>query len=395
MRVLVVHNRYRLAGGEDAVVRDEAALLARHGIEVETYERSNTELDGGFSLATLADTLWSHRTVADIERIRRRFAPDVIHVHNTFPLVSPSVYACAAGAGPAVVQTLHNFRLFCVQAMLLRDGKVCEDCLGNSPWRGVLHRCYRDSHAQSAVAAGMLTLHRALGTYRKRIHRYVALNQFCRRKFIEAGLPAARVVVKPNFVDLPAPADQAQRQGGLYVGRLSSEKGMAVLAAAMAPVAPCSITVVGSGPDEATLRGVPGLRLAGWADMAAIHARMRGASWLVMPSIWYENFPRVLVEAYACGLPVIASRLGALAELVEDGVTGLLFEAGNASAMRAALAWAHENPVDMARMGRAARRAYEQRYTPDINLRELLDIYGQAISESAAPRSQREQPAAP
>jgi len=380
VRVLIVHNRYRHAGGEDGVVHDEAALLRRYGVTVEHYERSNSEIDANSRWQTVADTLWSRRTARDVESLIRRMRADIVHVHNTFPLVSPSVYPAARRGGAAVVQTLHNFRLFCVQAMLLRNQAVCEDCLGKSPWRGVLHACYRDSRAGSAIAAGMLTLHRALGTYRRQVSRYIALNDFCRQKFIQAGLPAERIVIKPNFVDICAPEPDRPRQGGLFVGRLSVEKGIEVLARAMESNAQFALDVIGTGPAQALLQDVPGVRLSGWQEAGTIHERMRAAAWIVMPSIWYENFPRVLLEAYACGLPVIASRLGALAELVRDGETGLLFEPGNATDLSEKMKWAAQHPSVMRRIGHAARLEYERRYTPDSNVQQLLEIYRQAVA---------------
>lgn len=379
LRVLVVHNRYRQLGGEDAVVRDETALLDRMGAIVEVYERDNHEIDSMSPLRVAADTVWSTRTAGEIDRVLARFKPQVVHAHNTFPLVSPSLYTAADRHGVAVVQTLHNFRLFCVQAMFMRSGAICEDCIGTLPWRGIARRCYRDSATQSAVAVGMLGVHRALGTYRKRVARYIALNRFCRDKFVEAGLPPERIVIKPNFVDLPPPAAEGPRSGALFVGRLAPEKGVSVLLAAARLETTSGIDVIGGGPDEARVRETPGVCALGWRTPEEIYARMRNAACLVMPSLWYENFPRTLVEAYACGLPVVASRLGAMAELVVEGKTGLLFEPGNAADLALTLEWAERHPEEMRRMGATARRLYESRYTPEANFRQLTAIYEDAI----------------
>lgn len=377
MRVLVAHNYYRQPGGEDAVAESEVALLRSRGHEVEFFTRRNDQLDEGQLLTAAIEAIWSRRVSRDLSQTIGRFAPAVMHVHNTFPMLSPAVYYTAFKQRVPVVQTLHNFRLFCLSATFLRKGQVCEDCLGRLPWRGVERACYRESRAQSGVLATTLAVHRALGTYRTRVDRYIALNEFCRHKFIEGGLPADRIVVKPNFVEAVPPPD-GPRHGALFVGRLSREKGTATLGRAVQGSG-LMVDAVGDGPDRSDLQNIEGIRLHGSAAASAVRGHMERAACLVMPSIWYENFPRTLVEAFAAGLPVVASRIGALAELVEHGKTGLLFEPGSAQSLRDALAWAAGHPADMARMGRRAREVYEASYTPDINYRTLMDVYGQAI----------------
>jgi glycosyltransferase involved in cell wall biosynthesis len=379
VRVLIAHNAYQQRGGEDSVVDDEVALLRGRGAEVELMQLHNDDIADMGRAELLSRTLWSRPAAQHMTARCAAFRPDVVHVHNSFPLMSPAIHWAAQAAGVPVVQTLHNFRLLCPQAMLLREGKVCEDCVGRLPWRGAVRGCYRGSKAQSAVLAGMLTLHRGLGTWQRRVNRFVALNDFCRAKFVEGGLPAQRVVVKPNFVDLPAPAE-APRDGLLFVGRLSPEKGLDVLAAA-ARQSGVPVKVVGSGPMQASLAAEPALQMLGPQPMPAVLAHMRAARALVMPSVWYENFPRTLVEAWASGLPVIASRLGAMADLIEDGVTGLLFEAGNAASLAERLQWAQAHPDALAEMGRRARSHYEAHYTADRNHAQLMSIYQSAIEE--------------
>lgn len=381
MRILIVHNAYRHRGGEDAVVEAEIALLRAHGHAVETYFRSNDDVSGMSSLALARQTLWSDRTPHDLAQLIRRFQPDVIHVHNTFPLVSPSLYWAAERAGVPVVQTLHNFRLMCLNALFLHEGRVCEDCMGQVPWRGVARACYRGSTAASAVLAGMLTLHRGLGTYRNKVARYIALNEFCRGKFIEGGLPAERVVVKPNFVDFDMPEPVA-RAGLLFVGRLSAEKGVATLAQAMTLLPDAKLRVAGDGPEAGLLNGVAGVTRLGSLPGEAVRQEMGRAAALVVPSIWYENFPRTIVESFASGLPVIASRIGALADIVTDGETGLLFEPGNARDLADKLAWALAHPEQMAAMGRRARAQYEAEFSAEVNYRQLMKIYREAGAAS-------------
>lgn len=382
MKILIAHCRYRQRGGEDSVAEAEAELLRSRGHAVQWLLRDNREIDESGRARLAAQTLWSPRTMRDLERAVRTFRPDVVHVHNTFPLLSPSLYWAAARAGVPVVQTLHNFRLSCVQAMLLRQGRVCEDCVGHVPWRGVLRRCYHDSAAQSAVLAGSLALHGALGTYRSKVTRYIALNRFCRDKFVAAGLPEERIVIKPNFVDIPH-QPEGERSGGLFVGRLSAEKGIEVLLGALDGMPRYRLDVIGTGPEQARLEQHATVHALGWQEQESIHARMRRATYLVLPSIWYENFPRTLVEAFACGLPVIASRLGAMAELIEDGRTGLLFDPGSPAALAQKIEWAESHPWQMRQMGFNAREEYERHYTPELNYGRLMEIYGEAIDAGA------------
>ena len=383
MRVLIAHNTYQQRGGEDSVVEAEVALLRAHGHEVAVYCRSNGDIAAMPKASAALQTLWSQQTSRELTALIQSFQPDIIHVHNTFPLMSPSLYWAANRARVPVVQTLHNFRLLCPQAMFLRNGKVCEDCLGKLPWRGAVRGCYRGTKAQSTVLAGMVTLHRALGTWQNKVTRYIALNEFCRNKFIEGGLPADRIVVKPNFVDFDAPAAGA-RAGFLFVGRLSAEKGVDVLVNAARAVSGAEARVAGTGPEAALLAGVPGVQALGALGGDAVRAEMSQAMALVLPSIWYENFPRTLVEAFGCGLPVIASRIGALAELVQDGVTGLLFDPGNAQDLADKMRWAQAHPEQMAVMGRNARALYEAEFTAERNYVQLLNIYNDAIAVGSA-----------
>lgn len=380
MRILFVHNAYQHRGGEDSVVEAEIALLRSHGHAVETCFRSNDEVGGMPPLALARQTLWSDRTSRDLAGFVRRFQPDVIHAHNTFPLISPSLYWAADRAGVPMVQTLHNFRLMCLNALFMREGTVCEDCMGRLPWRGVARACYRGSHAASAALAGMLTLHRGLGTYRSKVARYIALNEFCRGKFIEGGLPPERVVVKPNFVDFDMPEPVA-RAGLLFVGRLSVEKGVATLAQAMAMLPDAKLRVAGDGPEAGLLDRVAGVTRLGSLPGEAVCQEMSRAAALVVPSIWYENFPRTIVEAFACGLPVIASRIGALADIVRDGETGLLSEPGNPRDLADKAAWALAHPEQMAAMGRNARAQYEAEFSAEVNYRRLMEIYAGVLAE--------------
>ncbi len=382
MRVVVAHNAYQHRGGEDVVVESEVSMLRAAGHEVETHFRSNHDLATMSSVGAAVQTVWSKRSAATVKDLLKRFRPEVVHVHNTFPLISPSIYWACADAGVPVVQTLHNFRLLCPQAMLLREGRLCEDCLGRTPIPAIQHGCYRGSRAHSAVIVGMLALHRQLGTWQNKISRYIALNEFCKQKFIDGGLPSDRIVVKPNFVpEVPAWGNNERKSHFLFVGRLSPEKGLRSLAAAVAKSPGVRVRVVGQGAEGAQLARLSSIDMAGELPRSAVVAEMRAATALVVPSIWNEMFGLVTVEAFANGLPVIASRIGALANIVRDGETGLLFEPGNAEELAEKLKWAHQHPQEMERMGMQARAEYEARYTPQRNLDQLLSIYADAAND--------------
>ncbi|MES2663968.1 MAG: glycosyltransferase family 4 protein [Pseudomonadota bacterium] len=381
-KILIVHNAYQQKGGEDTVVEAEIALLKQYGHSVELFSKTNDVIPHMSRASVAVQTFWSKSSSQDFEKCLRQFQPDIVHVHNTFPLISPAIYWVAYRMRIPVVQTLHNFRLHCPQAMYLRDGKVCEDCIGRVPWRGAAHGCYRDSKVQSAVLAGMVTMHRMLGTWQNKVTRYIALNEFCRQKFIQGGLPADKIMVKANFVDFPQLPAQ-DRQGLLFVGRLSAEKGIEVLANAMQRIATQQIKqvklrVAGTGPEAELMRKLSGVTLLGALNGDTVREEMSQASALILPSIWYENFPRTLVEAFGCGLPVIASRIGALAELIEDGVTGLLFDVNNADDLAAKIQWAENNPEKMLAMGVNARNLYEKEFTAARNYTQLMHIYRDA-----------------
>lgn len=382
LRVLIVHNAYQLRGGEDSVVEAEVALLRQHGHEVELWARHNDEVNSMSRLSVARQTLWSAQTWHGLLERVSVFRPDVIHVHNTLPLVSPSVFWAAARARVPVVQTLHNFRLMCPQATFLRDGQVCEDCLGRAfPWPAIQHRCYRDSVVQTAAVAGTVSLHRALGTWQNKVTRYIALNAFCRDKFVAGGLPAQRIDIKPNFVDRMQEPSWEGRRGGLYVGRLSVEKGVNTLLEAMRQNPEHGIEVIGGGPLQADVQAVAGVAWLGPQPLDVVMTRLSRAAFLVLPSACYEGFPRTLVEAFACGVPVIASRHGSLAELVQHGHTGLLVDPSQPRELAEAVRWAQTNPAAMLQMGRHARQTYLERYTPAQNLLQLEAIYLSAMAQ--------------
>ncbi len=379
MRVLQVHNFYRQAGGEDRVFAAERDLLISHGHRVVRYTAHN-DLLAGISAAPMAvRTIWNRTAYREIRNLIRAESIQLVHAHNTFPIISPSVYYAAHAEGVPVVQTLHNYRLLCPAATFFRDGAVCERCLGKRvPYPAVIHRCYRRSAGASFTAAAMLAGHRAAGTWNTKIDAYVALTTFSKNKFIEGGLPASRIHIKPGFVEDPGCGDGA---GGyaLFLGRLAEEKGVDILCRAWSQLGGAiPLKVAGDGPLQSSLQGLPGVEHLGQCAASRVLELLKQAAFLVVPSLWYEGFPMAIVEALACGTPVIASALGSLSELIEDGVNGFRFPPGDTAALLHCVEKASKCHT---RMRPAARVCYEQNYTPARNYDILMQIYSSAARE--------------
>ena len=389
MRVLIAHNAYRQSGGEDTVVNAERDLLIGAGNEVVEYVRHNREIkaeDVCSNIALGVRTVWSSGSRNELYLLLKKCKPDVVHFHNTFPLISPAAYYACRDLGIPVIQTLHNYRLFCPAAAFFRDGKVCEDCLEKSRWQAVRHACYRQSRSASAAVAAMLSFHHWYGTWTNLVNCYIALSEFSRAKFIEAGLPPKKIAVKPNFVVSDPGVGPEQREYAVFLGRLSEEKGIRNLIQAWAKVSRSfTLRVIGDGPllnevrSEISHSGFTHIRLDGRLLHQESTTALQGARILILPSKCYENFPVCIAEAFACGTPVIASRLGAMQEIVRGGCTGLHFTPGDAEDLAKKVEWAWAHPEEMRAMGRNARTEYELKYSAERNYNLLLAIYHQAI----------------
>lgn len=392
-RILRVHNRYRERGGEDVAFEAEAGLLAERGHPVEVLEFFNDDIVERQSMVGAArlalTTIWSRGARDRIRTTIEAFQPDVVHFDNTFPLVSPAAYAVVRESGAAVVQTLHNYRLMCPSATFFRDGHICEDCLGRTPpLPGVIHGCYRQSRMQTAVVAAMLTTHRLRRTWSHDVDRYIVPTHFAKQKFLEAGFPVERLMVKPHF--LPAdPGGMSSRTSAiLVVGRLADYKGTPLLPEAWRLLdGDLPLRIIGDGPlahvIEQHAAHDPRLSYLGRQPRDVVLSEMRSALALLVPSVLYETFGLIIAEAFACGTPVITSALGAMAELVEDGKTGLHFRSGDASDLIAKVRWAADHPEEMRHMGNNGRKVYEEKYTSGRNYSMLIDVYDQAIEHGA------------
>ena len=388
MKVLVVHNFYQQAGGEDMVFRAETALLRRYGHDVETFTVSNDLIEQTSRLQVAAQTVWNTRMARQIEGLVREHGSEVVHFHNTFPLLSPAVYGGAHAGGAAVVQTLHNFRMMCANGLLLRDGHVCEDCLGKLPVSAVRHRCYRNSRGGSAVVAAMQTVNRAAGTYRTDVDAYIALTEFARDKYIAGGLPAERIMVKPNFIADPPVPGAGQGDYALFVGRLSQEKGIETLLQAWSELGKSvPLRIVGDGPladlVQEAAQTLPGVSWLGRLDAAGVQQQMRGAAVLVVPSVCYEGGPMNMVEAWSLGLPIIGSDLGAMSAMISPGTNGLVFPPGDAAGLAAQVRWLLDRPEERRQMREGSLTTFRETYSSQRNHEQLTEIYAVALKRAA------------
>jgi glycosyltransferase involved in cell wall biosynthesis len=389
MKILSVHNSYQTPGGEDQVFAQEADLLRAHGHKVLLYHTSNEQVKGKNPLVLLGDTIWNKQTHSELLDLMRRERPDIIHVHNTFPVISPAIYYAANEAGIPVVQTLHNYRMLCPAATLFRNGHVCEDCVGKRvPWPGVLHGCYRGSRLTTAAGAAMLATHNFKQTWSKTVSAYIALTGFARDKFVQAGFPAEKILIKPNYLPADPGTGEGKGKYALFVGRLSPEKGINILLEAWQEIGnELPLQIAGDGPlapeVEQAASATPNVTWLKWLPRTEILQKMKDASVLILPSMWYEGFPMIIAEAFAVGLPVIASNLGSMSTIIDHQQTGLHFEAGNPKSLVEAVRWFGAHPAEAARIRGQVRLEYEMKYTAERNYAQMMNIYELVLNLSA------------
>jgi glycosyltransferase involved in cell wall biosynthesis len=384
MRILILHSTY-LSGpvsGENRVVADESRLLREAGHEVGVWAPTPAVSGALGAMRAGMSAVWSLKVAREVGETVRRRKVEIVHVHNLFPGLSPAVLRSARSAGASVLVTLHNFRLMCLPANLLRDGEICEACVGHLPWRGIVHRCYRDSVLGSAALATSLVAHRSIGTF-DGVQRFLAVSGFVRDKYIESGMRSEQVEVKPNFT---WPLDHRNGPGEyfLYLGRLAPEKGVDTLIEAWRSSAPRHpLVVIGDGPDADILRrdAPAGVEFRGRVSAEDAGKALARARALMVPSRWYEAAPRSIIEAYAAGVPVVASHIGALPEAVIDGISGLLAAPDDAKAWAEAAGSLDDDTS--VRLGAGALGLWGERFSPEQGLDGLEAAYRGAVAVGA------------
>jgi len=382
-KILMAHNYYQNLGGEEESFRAEMSMLKSRGHEVIVYTRSNEEIQAQGvqnKLRLFSNTIWAHNSYAAIRQLIREHRPRIAHFQNIFPLISPSAYYACHAEGIPVIQALRNYRLMCPNGFFFRSGRICEDCMGKSfAWPGILHACYRNSRLQTAAVAGMLTYHRMVKTWESHVDLYIALTEFSRTKFIQSGLSPEKIVVKPNYIPDPG-AGNSPGDYAVYVGRLSPEKGIDVLMDAWKDLPAIHLKIVGTGPltnkvQKQIQDHKLNAELMGYLPNEKATDVIKKSAFLVFPSLWYETFGRTILEAFACGKPVLASRHGTSVELIQEGVTGLFFDPGNAADLAKNVSELWDSMGTTSQMGKNARALYEEKYTLDKNYEQLMEIY--------------------
>lgn len=381
MKILVVHNRYQQLGGEDSIVATEAELLKSYGHDVYHYYADNHRLKEMNPLTTVKATLWNNKVNREIRALIRRVEPDIAHFHNTFPLISPAAYYAPKAEGVPVVQTIHNFRLLCANALFFRDGKVCEECLvQKSPLPGIINSCYRNSVTASTAATLTVKFHSWLGTWAKAIDTFIVYSHFAHQKLVQGGLPSEKIAFKTNFLYPVPEIGDGSGNYALFVGRLAPEKGTKVMLEAWKQLAAkIPLKIVGDGPLASEVstaaQNISGVEWLGKKSLSQVYELMRNATCLIIPSEWYETFGRVGIEALATGTPLIVSNIGALSELVEPGLNGLLFTPGSSADLVEKVNLLLADSDNLWQMRQQCRQIFDNKYLAADNYQRLMEIY--------------------
>jgi glycosyltransferase involved in cell wall biosynthesis len=400
MRVLMCHNYYQQRGGEDQSFEDEADLLEQNGHDVVRYTLHNDEIRTRSRLDVAWRTVWNPTTYHELRSRIARVRPDVVHFTNSFPLISPSAYFAAQAEKVPILHALRDFRLLCPQGHFLRNHEICESCLTKSlKLPSIVHGCYRGSRAGSVVVSTMIAAHHALRTWGKVIDRYYCASRFARSKFIEGGFPAGRIGLKPNFV-FPDPG-VGQGSGGyaIFAARLSPEKGLRTLLDAWSRLEhPIPLKIAGDGEEAGLAREYsrthPEVEWLGFVPLKKLMPLVAEASVMIVPSTWYETFGRTIIEAFATGTPVIATRMGAMEELITEGENGYFFERADADGLAARVGQLMADPIRLQHMRRNARAEFEQSYTPAANYRFFRRLLEETVERRSAVEVDRREPVA-
>ena len=389
-RILLVHNYYQIGGGEHSVFQNEAALLREHGHEVFEYTRDNSDLQKSKMKLLLVpfSTIWSFKTYREIRKIIKEKRIDIVHCHNTFPLISPSVYYAARSRKKPVYQTIHNFRFLCPNGIFFCDGHICELCKKKgSFWSAWKHKCYRNSRIGTLTVIAMLRIHRMLGTYKK--INYIFLTEFGRNKFDRLiNIEGDNVFVKPNFVyENSIPEEYCGAKDFIFAGRLEENKGVRILIERWKQIPLDKVLhVYGDGTLNeyvvAASKEHKNIIFHGFVSHEEILRKLKTSCALIFPSLWYETFGMSIAESFSVGCPVISSDLGNHAQLVRDSEGGLLFEITDEAGFIQTINDTIENRESLSKK---AYSYYKEKLAADENYKILISIYRKKTNEDKNP----------
>jgi|TARA_B100000959_G_scaffold151852_1_gene159203 glycosyltransferase involved in cell wall biosynthesis len=376
MRILFVHNYYQQSGGEDQVFLAEQDLMKNHGLDVHQYVVHNYTLQTIQSrIKTALNLVYSKESKISFSNYLAEINPDIVHCHNFFPLLTPSIFDACKDMNIPSVLTLHNYRLICPSAMLMRNGKPWEFSINHNPLWTIPLKIYRNSYFGTASLAWMINYHKNKDTWKNKIDRIIILTQFAKKKFIEAGFSAKNLVVKPNFIPDPITSPVEKKPFCLFVGRLSPEKGIKFLLDSWQSI-DYKLKIIGDGPlKNHVLTAGENVDYLGSFPNEKVKVYLQEAQFLVFPSTWYEGFPMVLVEALACGTPALVTNIGSMKEIIDDETNGLHFQFNDSTSFINQVNRMIKNKQFCSDLGQSAREKYLKNYTPEINYGQLLGIY--------------------
>ncbi|WP_121971345.1 glycosyltransferase family 4 protein [Leptolyngbya sp. BC1307] len=389
MRILIAHNFYQQGGGEDNIFATEVDMLESYGHYVKRFTVNNNEIEKTHPLSLAKNTVWNNKIYKELRSIIRDEKIQIAHFHNTFPLFSPSSYYAAKAEGIPVVQTLHNYRLLCPNALFFREGRVCEDCLGSRlKLPSIIHGCYRGDRIATSAVATMVGVHSLIGTWANAVDIFIAYSQFTIDKLVQGGIPSKKIEFKTNFLYPVPEIGQGKGKYALFVGRLSPEKGTNTLLTAWKQLNnDIPLKIVGDGPsaDDVARESeqMDGVEWLGKKSLAEVYELMGDAAFFVFCSEWYETFGRVAIESYAKGTPVVAAKIGAITELVDHKRTGMHFRAGDAEDLVKQVRWLLKHPQELAHMRVEARAKFDRNFTANKNYQRLMEIYESVMFQTA------------
>jgi glycosyltransferase involved in cell wall biosynthesis len=388
MRVLFIHNQYRQHGGEDVALELETNLLKERGHDIEVLLFSNETPSGSAGVWSGINAVYNKGAAKKVRQAIQQFKPDIIHVHNWFFTASPSVFYAAKKERVPVIMTIHNYRFICANALLLRNDRPCELCVDKTwPIHGIRYKCYRNSASQSALVTAITSIHKSLHTWQRKVDNYIVLTPFAKSRLVGSSFKVnpERMIVKPNFIPDPGQGNLPREDFFLFAGRLSASKGVHILLQAFARLS-SRLIIVGEGPEKDMLlqpyASASNITFAGKRSRNELLDMMKRCKAVIFPSLWYEGLPFVILEAFATGTPIIASRLGTMAEVITHGFNGLHFTPGDATELKNAVEVMERAGPEVEQLYGNARQTYLEKYHPGIHYKSIMSIYETTIANA-------------